>query len=230
MRILLIEDEPLWQQNLAQALSRFAACEIATTCGNLASACEVLKVSKFDLIIVDLVLPDGSGIEAIKLARKLDSSVEILVATVFDDEQKVVNSIQAGATGYLLKDSTPDQWHQAIADICRGYSPLSPKVSRLILKRLQLDAQDRADYGAALRGKEGPGHGDVEQMSLRTKLTLRELEVLRYVARGLTMVEAARVMKISETTVRTHARSIYRKLDVSGHGEAVFEARRLGIL
>ncbi len=101
MRILIVEDEPHWQHRIREVASASEHCTIVGLCSNLVEGIAQIKASEFDVLIVDLGLPDGSGIEAIRAARRLRPDADILVATVFDDERSVVSAICAGATGYV---------------------------------------------------------------------------------------------------------------------------------
>jgi len=228
MRLLVVEDDPYWQQAIQAIVSHRPEYKIVALCGNLRQALSNIQTETFDLMIVDLGLPDGSGIEAIRAARRYQPEADILVATVFADEGNVVAAIFAGATGYLLKESTPNQWSAAIDDLRAGNSPIDPKIARHILGAVQqrgLASQSQlknearssaAVFGA--KGSEDPG------------LSPREMEVLQLVAKGFTLVEVARFLKLSPHTTRSHAKAIYRKLEVNTRGEAVFEASLLGLL
>lgn len=226
MKILVIEDDPYWQRTIAGILSKYADYQIAALCGDLREALSFIRTQSFDLLIVDLGLSDGSGIEAIREARQRHKDIDILVATVFADEHNVVAAIFAGATGYLLKESDPEQWHAAIEDLRAGHSPIDPRVARHILGTIQSLRHAPAD-GPVAPSPASP------QKTARTKdprLSQRELEVLQLVAKGFTLVEVARLLEVSAHTARSHAKSIYRKLEVSSQGEAVFEAAQIGLI
>jgi len=233
MRLFVVEDDPYWQQAIRTIIERRAEYRIVAACGNLAQALRAVQETPFDLMIVDLGLPDGSGIDVIRAARRHQPEADILVATVFADEANVVAAIYAGATGYLLKESAPDQWIAAIDELRAGNSPIDPKIARHILGAVQ--------RGRGGMGRQPVGHqaqspaqlpaGDGEAAdSDDPGLTAREMEVLQLVARGFTLVEVAKFLNMSPHTSRGHAKAIYRKLEVSSRGEAVFEASALGLI
>lgn len=229
MRLLIVEDEPHWQQHIRDIAAASPELEVASVCLNLAEATVAIKAVDFEMMIVDLGLPDGNGIDAIRLARRQKPDADILVATVFADESSVVSAICAGATGYIVKDSTPQEWIAAIADLRAGHSPLSPKIARHILRRLQEPARSRRM--GLLDPSNSPGlTGPLTNEAEHVTLTAREGEVLKLVAKGFSLVEVARILHVSHTTTRSHAKSIYQKLEVNSQGEAVFEATRLGLL
>src|SRR5262245_36951306 len=124
MRILLIEDEPYWCGYVADVLARHGSHQLVATAANLVDALAAIRSVAFDLLIVDLGLPDGNGIEAIRAARRQAPDVNILVATVFDDERNVLDAICAGATGYILKESTLEEWVGAIESTVAGHSAI----------------------------------------------------------------------------------------------------------
>lgn len=226
MRLLVLEDEPHWQK-VIEDIAAAGKLEIVRVCANLADGLAAIKADAFDVLIADLGLPDGTGIDAIRMARRTRPEADVLVATVFADEKSVVSAIYAGAAGYILKDSTPDEWMTALADLRAGHSPLSPKIARYILRRLQEPARVRK-LGEIEAPQ--PPKSDVVTDGTEQPLSSRETEVLQLVAKGFSLVEVARILHVSHTTTRTHARNIYRKLEVNSRGEAVFEASRLGLL
>lgn len=225
MRLLVLEDEPHWQK-VIEDIAAAGNLEIVKVCANLADGLAAIKATDFDVLIADLGLPDGTGIDAIRMARRARPEADVLVATVFADEKSVVTAIYAGAAGYILKDSTPDEWMTALADLRAGHSPLSPKIARYILRRLQEPA--RARKLGEIEPTSPPKSEIVADVT--EQLSGRETEVLQLVAKGFSLVEVARILHVSHTTTRTHARNIYRKLEVNSRGEAVFEASRLGLL
>jgi DNA-binding NarL/FixJ family response regulator len=216
MRILIVEDEPHWQHRIREVADASEHCKIVGLCSNLTEGLSAIKAKEFDVLIVDLGLPDGSGIEAIRAARRLRPEADILVATVFDDERSVVSAICAGATGYVVKDSTAPEWLSAMTELRAGNSPISPKIARHILRRVQQPSIFLPDGAPPVGGQPA--------------LSTRETEVLRLVAKGFSLVEVAQILHVSHTTARSHAKNIYRKLEVHSRGEAVFEATRMGLL
>ena len=228
MRLLVLEDEPHWQATISSIVVADPTLGIVKMCANLSDALAAIKSLEFEMFIVDLGLPDGNGVDAIRTSRRLRPDADILVATVFDDEKSVVSAICAGATGYLVKDSTAQEWAAAIQDLRAGHSPLSPKIARHILRRLQEPTRARR-MGLSDDGKPSSGVS-VSTRDENVSLSAREIEVLRLVAKGFSLVEVAQLLHVSHTTTRSHAKNIYRKLEVNSRGEAVFEATRLGLL
>jgi DNA-binding NarL/FixJ family response regulator len=229
MRLLVVEDEPHWQATIERIVAENDGLQLVGVCATLADALAQIRSVEYDMLIADLGLPDGSGIAAIRTSRRLRPDADILVATVFDDERSVVTAICAGATGYLVKDSTPQEWVSAIEQLRAGHSPLSPKVARHILRTLQMPVRakrmDRSfdgDTPATAVASLDPDDN--------VSLSPRETEVLQLVAKGFSLVEVAQFLHVSHTTTRTHAKNIYQKLEVNSRGEAVFEATRLGLL
>lgn len=226
MRLLVVEDEPHWQRAIEAVVASRPEYRIVSLCSNVQQGNEAIAREDFDLLIVDLGLPDGSGIDVIRTARRSRPDADILVATVFADEGNVVAAIYAGATGYLLKESTQEQWIAAIEDLRAGRSPIDPKVARHILGAIRLQGRSAEAGSATKTSVAGPEAGAATDV----KLSPREIEVLQLVAKGFTMVEVGKFLNISPNTTRTHAKSIYRKLEVSTRGEAVFEASLLGLI
>jgi DNA-binding NarL/FixJ family response regulator len=162
------------------------------------------------VLLVDLGLPDGSGLDVIRAARVQWPDCSILVSTIFGDEDHVLRSIEAGAMGYLLKDVSAAELAEEIRNLHAGGSPISPMVARKILARA----------AASLAPASEPP----------TTLSAREQEVLRYVSKGFNTEETARSMGISRTTVLTFVRRIYAKLQVNTRAEAIHAAYKQGLL
>jgi DNA-binding NarL/FixJ family response regulator len=181
-----------------------------------------------DVVLVDLGLPDGSGLEVIAAAVARYPQCEPLVISVFGDEDSVLASIEAGALGYIHKDAAPEDIAQTILEMKAGASPISPMIARRVLARYRLlqsagrpDAAAPASPVPAARGKEEAARG---------LLSRREQEVLTLIARGFSYAEIARLQGLSVHTVQTHIKHLYGKLAVHSKNEAVFEAMRLGLL
>ncbi|WP_137931269.1 response regulator [Mesorhizobium comanense] len=227
MRLFVVEDDPYWQQAIRAIVEHRPDYRIVAMCSNLRQGLEAVQTESFDLMIVDLGLPDGSGIDVIRASRRRHPDAEILVATVFADEENVVAAIYAGATGYLVKEATPEQWSAAIDGLRAGHSPIDPKIARHILGAVQQRSRSLMQPSWSLSSPNAHGGADDEA---GLKLSPREIEVLQLVAKGFTMIEVARFLKVSPHTTRTHAKAIYRKLEVSTRGEAVFEASVRGLI
>lgn len=210
--VLLLEDDPATRERLAGLVAGAPGLELAAAFGDLRSALAWLAENPPpQVLLVDLELPDGSGIELIRAARRIAPQSESMVISVFGDEAHVVSAIEAGATGYLLKDASADEIVAAIARLRAGESPISSAIARHLLKRFRV-----ADAPAGA--------------SQVAPLTPRENEVLQLIAKGLSYQRIADTLGMSPHTVTTHIKQIYRKLAVNSRGEAVFEAMQLGLL
>ncbi|MDF7776095.1 response regulator transcription factor [Sphingomonas sp. AOB5] len=207
VRITILEDDPVIRRHLEDAVRGQAGLVLAASAGSLADA-DVLIDAAPDVALVDLGLPDGSGIEFIARLQKA-TSAKAIVITIFRDRDSVMRSLEAGADGYLLKDSTPDQVVAAIRAALDGGAPISPEAARHLLQRFEAMRAPVPDERA---------------------LTVRETELLEIFARGLSYREAAQALGISRHTVGDHVKSIYRKLSVNSRSEAVFEATQSGLI
>jgi DNA-binding NarL/FixJ family response regulator len=212
IHVLIVEDEPEFLRSYCDAVSRDAGLALDGAVTTFASAQALLEKSVPDVLVVDLGLPDGNGAELIRRAAKLRPDCDALVVTIFGDDRHVIEAIEAGATGYILKDSPPAELARCIRELREGGSPISPSIARRVLERM------RAPAPAAPAG------------AVRTPLTEREAEILRLVAKGLNFAEVGAALGISAHTVVAHVKKIYRKLSVHSRGEAVFEATQLGLL
>jgi DNA-binding NarL/FixJ family response regulator len=216
MKIALIEDDARTRGRIALLLSRSLPSATIEQFDQLGSALRYAKTHAQDYWLIDLGLPDGSGIELIKAVRNQYPDTNILVISVFGDVDNILGSIQAGANGYLLKDAVDKDLHGAIEAIESGGTPLSPMIaSRLLERMLPVPVAHMNASVAAMPDK---------------LLTVREVELLNLLSRGYTYNEAAGLMKIGITTVQTHIRHIYSKLAVGSRSEAVFEAKAMGLI
>ena len=166
-----------------------------------------------DLVIMDLSMPGMSGVEATREIAQRFASTVVLVMTVATGESDVIEALEAGAAGYLLKDSEPAEIVRAVEAAMEGDTPLSPRVARLVVQRARMAA--------------GSGGGPARAAE---ELTERELEVLRLVAEGLDNAEIAKVLFLSPTTVKRHVSSVVSKLGVSNRVQAAIWAVRSGIV
>ncbi|SPA43577.1 putative TWO COMPONENT RESPONSE REGULATOR TRANSCRIPTION REGULATOR PROTEIN [Cupriavidus taiwanensis] len=216
-RVLIVEDDPLALRRLVQAVDLHAADAAVAGCAStVAEALAWLAQHHPDVLLCDLGLPDGSGIDVIRNARERYPACECMVVTVFGDDQHVLASIEAGAIGYLLKDETTDRIAASIGELRAGGSPMSPLIARQVVNRLRGAPPEAAARDA------GAGAG--------VTLSVRENEILDLISRGYTYAETARYLGLSVHTVQSHIKNIYGKLAVRSRGEAVFEAAKLGLL
>lgn len=213
IRVMVVEDDPAANQRFCNIIEGDARFELAGTFGRGQCAIEQLRAAQPDVLLVDLGLPDISGIEVIKAAIAVDPGIDVMVVTVFGDEEHVLASIEAGATGYILKDSLPQEFLDVIQDLRNGGSPISPIIARRLLARL--------------RPNSTPPHNVNEE---RPALSVRETEILTLLSKGFSFCEIARLLEISTHTVTAHVKKIYQKLAVHSRGEAVFEASRMGLI
>lgn len=178
-----------------------------------------------DVLLVDLGLPDGSGLDVIRECRKNYPAAAAMVSTIFGDETHVLKAIEAGAMGYLLKDLAPAQVLDELRSLHAGGSPINPMVARKLLLRQFADTPPAGAFEPALaQGSKSP------QPGLEMALSSRETDVLRMVARGHTLDEVARALGVTRHTVRTFVRRIYAKLQVNTHAQAVHAALKHGLL
>jgi DNA-binding NarL/FixJ family response regulator len=209
--VLVVEDEPEFLRQYCEAITREPGFRLAGAVSTLAAALALIEQSVPDVLVVDLGLPDGNGTDLIRRAAKKRPDCDALVVTVFGDDQHVIEAIEAGATGYLLKDSPPGELARCIRELRAGGAPISPSIARRLLARMRVPAGKPAEAGAS-------------------PLTGREAEILQLVAKGLSFADVGGALGISAHTVVAHVKKIYRKLSVHSRGEAVFEATQLGLL
>lgn len=207
--VLVVEDDPVTRDYLAAAVSANAQLELLGAAGTCTEARARLQMRAPRVLLVDLGLPDGDGVDLIReVTRTADT--DAMVVTVFGDERHVVAALEAGATGYLLKDSPLADIADAILRLIAGDSPISPKIARYLVRRFRTSP---------------PAH-DADTIVL----TEREREVLDIMAKGFSYAEVARSLAMSPHTVGSHIKHIYRKLAVGSRGEAVYEATSLGLI
>jgi DNA-binding NarL/FixJ family response regulator len=237
--VALLEDDPSMRERLAAAIIANPQLELVY-CGESSRDCMAwLADHPVQVLLVDLGLPDGSGIDVIRHCRALHPACDAMVITMFGDEANMLQAFAAGARGYLLKDGTERDLARHVLDLRAGGSPMSPIIARRLLQVWHSGNADGAAAALLRRAERMPEAALVTSTATGTPrspaarpeaLTPREAEVLALVARGFIYDEVAARMGLSIATVRTHVRSIYGKLDVHNKTEAVFEARALGWL
>lgn len=216
--VALVDDDPAVRERVRRAVAADPGLVFAAEFADARSALQWLGQHAVDVLLVDLGLPDLPGLAVIQYAAQRRPGTDIMVLTVFDDADKVLQCVRAGAGGYLLKDSMHDEIAVLIRQLRSGGAPMSPTIARLVLRQVR-PAPTPEPTGRATPLEPPP-----------IRLTPAESQVLQYVARGFKYAEIAQLNGISTHTVHTHIRSIYSKLSVSSRGEAVFEASRMGLL
>ena len=235
-RVLIVEDDPQTREFFEQSLARSSELLLAGSVGTVHDALHWLTTHTLDVLLTDLGLPDGSGLSVIRRARELHPGCEALVISMFGDEDNVLASIEAGALGYIHKDSAMDDVARTILDMRAGASPISPMIARRLLMRFQTDSRAARDTSTLFESRtdaraDSPMgvRSDVDS-DLTSPLTPREQEVLVMISRGYTYAEIARLQSVTVHTVQSHIKRLYHKLSVNSKTEAVFEATRLGLL
>lgn len=212
--VLVVEDDPLMRQRLSRVLGELGyAAEAVTFSANLAEARAFLGNQPVAMVLVDLGLPDGNGIELIRELRAQDPALWILVISAWSTEEAILGALRAGATGYVLKERDDLEVSLSIRSVLRGGAPIDPFIARRILTLLPTE----------------PLHKPADNNETEA-LSAREGEILQWVSRGLSNREIADQLTISRYTVECHIKRIYRKLAVSSRTRAVNEARQRGLL
>ena len=215
LSVLVVEDcEPV-AERLARILHDWPRVESVAIKSTLKQALAEIEANTIDIALVDLDLPDGSGVSAIRALRKLNPDAHSIILSALSDSHVVVDAIAAGATGYVLKDDESISVIAAITSVLEGKSPMSATIARLMVAQIQKRTEPRETKAAP------------PDTAL---LTAREHEVLSAIARGFSYKEVANILGLSAQTVPVHVRNIYRKLESSNRSEAVYEAQVRGIL
>ncbi len=216
--VLIVEDEPEFLQHFSAAVQADAELSLIGAVATGRAGLALLDAQPPDVLLVDLGLPDVGGLELIRHAARHHPACDVLVVTMFADDAHVIGSIEAGATGYLLKDAKGPRIAAAIHELRAGGSPISPSIARRVLKRFRVGSDATPPVPAQTPPAEP------------SPLSERETEILRLVAKGLSFDTVGETLSISPHTVVTHVKNIYRKLAVHSRGEAVYEASQMGLL
>lgn len=215
-RVVLLEDDADMRGFFESCVNAHPALELAASFGMLAPARAWFAQHQADVLLADLALPDGHGLELLAHVVRSQPGCDVLVISVFGDEDTVIACVEAGAVGYIQKDATPADVAQIIVDVKQGASPISPMIARKLLARVHQNGQREALAAVPAAAAH--------------LLTPRETEVLELIARGYSYAEIARLQAVSKHTVQSHIKNLYSKLAVHSRGEAVFEASRMGLL
>jgi DNA-binding NarL/FixJ family response regulator len=216
LSVLLVEDEPATRVHLAASVRSHEGLHLAAEAATLAEGLAALEAHRPQVALVDLGLPDGSGLALIRAAAAQDPRPDIMVISAFGDEKSVLDAIEAGANGYLLKDGAEQQIAHSILRLVAGEAPISPAIAVHLIRRLRPKQQQPSPPRAAEHSPDA--------------LTDREMDVLELVAKGLSYEEIGGTLRLRYNTIASYTKGIYRKLAVRSRGEAVFEARQMGLL
>jgi len=207
IKVLLYEDNDLLRESISSMVTLSGSMELLGAFAHANDVEEQVQLYNPDLILMDIEMPGRTGIEATSLVKKLAPETFVMILTVFDDSENVLNAIKAGASGYLLKKYIATRLFSAVEEILEGGAPMSPAVAKLVVQSMQ-KPQESTNYG----------------------LTQREKDVLLSLSKGNSFKLIAADCKISIDTVRTHIKHIYEKLQVHCQTEAVSKAINEGLV
>ena len=210
--VLVVEDRREIALRLQSAIEKHPGLAVCGLADDVDSGLNLLFEHRPRIVLVDLGLPDGSGIEVIKAAAGADWTCEALVVSIFGDEARVIDALRAGARGYVLKSGTLASIGNDVLSVIEGGSPISPQIARHLLAMVGSSAGGSAEGGPEI------------------DLTNRETEILNAVAKGYKRREIAERLGISTGTVGNHINNIYQKLNVNSNTEAIARATRMGLL
>jgi DNA-binding NarL/FixJ family response regulator len=209
IKLMIVDDHTVVRDGLASMLERQDDFEVVGRASNGLEAVERVPALQPDVILMDLRMPELDGVEAMRRISVERPGTRFIVLTTYDSDQYIFDAIEAGAKGYLLKDTSREELFEAVRAVHRGESGIEPGVAARVLDRFAQLSREEA------------------QTPL---LSDREVEVLQLMAKGSANKEIARSLSISDSTVKTHVANIFQKLDVSGRTEAVTHALQIGII
>jgi len=216
--VVVCEDQPQILKNQMKILQEAPEIEVIGTALSGEAALELLEKRQPDVLLQDLGLPRMSGIDVTREVKRRWPEVEVLIFTIFDEEEKVIEAVKAGASGYLLKGASSHKILDAIHEVRSGGTVIQPNLARRLLRHFHVPENDAKPLPPS------------RQEPPTRPLTEREIEILRLIAKGLSNSEAAGVLRLSRATVRTHLEHIYDKLEVTNRVEAVTEGLRKGLI
>ena len=207
--VTIVEDDNEVRERLASLISDHDQFKLLSAASNMLDGIADLLKYKPDVLLTDLGLPDGSGIDIIKAIEKNNLDVEAMVISGFQDEHNVFNALQAGASAYVHKHDQNQKITDAILSMLEGGAPISPVIAKLMLQKFQQPAP---------------------VIKLTESLTERQIKILKLISQGFSSNEIAEKLDISYYTVTTHIKNIYKKLQVNSRTEALHEAVKYGLL
>jgi DNA-binding NarL/FixJ family response regulator len=224
IRVFVVEDQTKILKNQLKLLEGSPEITIIGTALSGETGLEEVRRLKPDVLLLDLGLPRMSGIDVTRAVKAELPEVEILIFTIFDEEDKVLEAVKAGASGYLLKGTTADKMIEAIKEVRAGGTVIQPNLARRLLKHFRVGEAPTSPAAPE------PAGGSLGEEPEGKKLSARETEILQLIAKGVSNSEAAKMLTLSKATIRTHLEHIYRKLEVTNRVEAVTEGLRKGLI
>lgn len=219
--VLIVEDDNVMQQRLRLILLDIGyADKDLHFMGSIAEVERLVDYQQVALALIDLGLPDGNGIVLIEKLSQIRAEIPVLVISAWSTEKMIINALQAGATGYILKERDDIELKVSIRSVLKGGAPIDPFIARHILSKIPLQTEASAETVTDTAGQELHA----------VNLTQREHQILNLVASGLSNQEIANHIFLSRHTVETHIRSVYRKLAVTNRTKAISRAREMGLL
>lgn len=216
IKVLIVDDEPLIRHALGTILAIDSGIVTVNSVENGQAAVDYCKDHQVDVVLMDLQMPIMDGVSATKAIKSVEDSPSVLAITAFSSDEYLVPVLSAGASGYLVKDSEPDEIIRAVHAVHQGTAAISPSVS--------------SDLVSAVREAYRDNSQDIQDLAYDLGITNREFEILKLLARGLNNTEISRTLAISETTVKTHMAKIFVKLDVRDRVQALVAAARMGLI
>ncbi|MCE9670305.1 response regulator transcription factor [Myxococcus stipitatus] len=241
IRVFVVEDQTKILKNQLRLFEGHPDIDIVGTALSGEAALEDVPRLQPDVLLLDLGLPRMSGIDVTREVKARYPKMEILIFTIFDEEDKVLEAVKAGASGYMLKGSPVDKIIEAIKEVRAGGTVIQPNLARRLLRHFRVEpdttpvpTEPLAETAAAL-APPAPAPPASEPASATEEpplkpLSDREREILQLIAKGVSNSEAARLLNLSKATIRTHLEHIYRKLEVTNRVEAVTEGIRKGLI
>jgi DNA-binding NarL/FixJ family response regulator len=234
IRVFVVEDQTKILKNQLKLLESHRDIEIIGTALSGEAALEEVAKALPDVMLLDLGLPRMSGIDVTRQVKAQWPKVEILIFTIFDEEDKVLEAVKAGASGYLLKGTPADKIIEAIKEVRAGGTVIQPNLARRLLRHFRVPDSSpvtTAPVTSAPATPEPPPAASADASEpLLKPLSDRETEILQLIAKGVSNSEAAKLLDLSKATIRTHLEHIYRKLEVTNRVEAVTEGIRKGLI
>ncbi|MFG3707350.1 response regulator [Micromonospora sp. NPDC047670] len=221
VRVMVVDDHPMWREGVARDLTEAGHVVVATS-GEGRQAVRVAAATRPDVVVLDLQLPDVSGVEVIRGLRAVLPQVRVLMLSASGEQQSVLDAVKAGATGYLVKSAAPAEFLDAVRRTAAGEPVFTPGLAGLVLGEYRRLAAAPAD-AAATAGRDAAGAGPAP------RLTDRETEVLRLVAKGMSYKQIADRLGLSHRTVQNHVQNTLGKLQLHNRVELTRYAIERGL-